>query len=165
MPIVTGTVKDEAEALYIGAVEFENQDAPHSGGAFIVGPALTIIQTDSSGAIPTGIRLAPGRTRMRINGRWSKSFTLPEGNGTYDLSTLMATAAALRTRVIVEADDLDELREAPSMATNYIAHVIADDNGIYSVFKWSAAATDADDGGNYIRPDDFVTAGLWVRIL
>jgi len=170
MPTITGTVKDEAENLYIGAVQFENLDAPVSGGSFVVGPALTEVPTDSNGSLPAGFRLAPGRTRIIINGRKSKTFTVPTGSGTYDLSTLMAAASALNTRIIIQAETLADLRAYPSLSTNFKADVLAVDDGTgsvaYAVFKW-ATSSEADDGVRYVRPSDYSTAGLgklWVRI-
>lgn len=167
MPTVTGTVRDESEALYVGPVVFENLDSPHSGGAFVTGPAKHAVITDSNGALPTGTHLAPGRTRLIINGRKSKTFNIPEGSGTYDLATLMATNT-LYTRAIVLANTIAELRTYQSASTNFVAHVTADANGNYSIFRWDTDATDADDGQNHIRPDDYDSGdplGIWVRIL
>ena len=165
MPIVTGTVKDKAEAVYVGPVVVEDKDGPHTGGSFVVGPHQTVFLTEASGAIPTGTRFAPGQTRIAINGRWSKWFTVPTGNGTYDLSSLIDAAYAFTSRARIEADTIADLREYPSASSNFIAHVIQDANGAYAVFRWDSDATDADDGASYVRPSDFTTAGLWVRIL
>lgn len=168
MPIVTGTIQDEAESLYVGPVLFENLDSPGPAGSRVNGPALTTINTETDGSLPAGTRLAPGRTRFQINGRWSRKFNVPEGSGTYDLATLMATNT-LYTRALVLADTLTELRAYQSATTNFAAHVTEDANGNYSIFRWDSEATDADDGQNHIRPDDYddndPALGIWVRIL
>lgn len=165
MPIVTGTVKDAAEALYVGPVYVENLDAPASGGTFIVGPAETAFLTGSDGTIPGSTRFAPGLTRIKINGRWSDKFTVPEGNGTYNLADLVGAAYAFGTRARVDAETIADLRTYPSLSTNFVAHVLSGANGEYTVFRWDAAATNADDGASYVRPSDYTSAGLWVRIL
>jgi hypothetical protein len=164
MPIVTGTIQDESEALYVGHVIFENRDSPGPAGTRVNGPATTSILTGTDGALPANTRLAPGRTRMQVNGRWSKYFTVPEGAGTYDLATLMA-ASTLYTRAVVFASTIANLREYQSSSTNFMAFVTSDANGQFSLFRWEAEDDDADDGVTHIRPDDFEDAGIWVKIL
>jgi hypothetical protein len=165
MPLITGTVKDKAEAVYVGPVIVEDRDGPHTGGTFVVGPNSTTFLTESNGSIPSGTSFAPGLTRINVNGRWSKWFTVPTGSGTYDLSSLLDAAYAFTSRARIEAETIADLRTYASASTNFIAHVIQDANGAYAVFRWDADATDADDGASYVRPSDFTTAGLWVRIL
>lgn len=124
MPVVTGTIKDEAESVFVGPVIFENLDAPSSGGSFVVGPAETTINTESDGTLPTGTHLAPGRTRFKVNGRWSRTFTIPE-DGPYDLSLLMAIPAAF------DADSIEarlvEITEAEGYQLSTITY---DDDGV-----------------------------------
>lgn len=164
MPLITGTIQDEAEALYVGPVIFENLDSPCSGGSRVNGPAITALITENDGAFPAGTRLAPGRTRLIINGKKSRTFNVPEGSGTYDLATLMSTST-LYTRVIVHAETIADLRAFQTASTNFLAYVIADANGAFAIFKWNNEADDADDDVTHIRPDDFDGAGIWIKIL
>lgn len=166
MPLITGTIQDESTGVYVGLVEFENLDAPCVGGANITGPNIHAVVTGSLGALPAGLSLAPGRTRLIVNGRKSKTFTIPDLPGSFDLNALMsAPSSTLTTRVIVTAATIADLREYASSSSNLIAHVLADSNGAYAVYKWDPAATNVDEPDLYIRPDDFETAGLWVKIL
>lgn len=164
MPEITGTVQDETQNLYVGLVQFENLDAPCAAGGRVTGLATTDVLTGDDGSLPDGFHLAPGRTRLIVAGRRSRTFNIPEGNGVYDLAALMLTSTRV-TRTVVLADTIADLREYPSDSTNFKAEVIADANNAFAVFKWDAGATNADDGNQYVRPNDFEAAGLWVRIL
>ena len=168
MPTITGTVQDERENLYEGPITFENLDAPCAGVSRLTGPGLTDVNTGSDGTLPAGFKLAPGRTKITVNGK-SRTFVVPNGAGTYDLNSLLASAASLNTRTIVSANTIADLQSYSSSSSNFIAFVIAADDGTgalnFSVFKWDAAANNAHDGIRYVRPSDFTTAGLWVRIL
>jgi|ERR1051326_2334268 hypothetical protein len=164
MPVITGTIQDEAESVFAGLVQFENLDAPCIGGVRVTGLNTISVLTGADGSLPDGFRLAPGRTRLIINGVRSKPFRVPDSNGSFNLRSLMASSTLI-TRVIVLALTIAELRSYASSASNFKAEVFSDANGAYAVFKWDASAANGDDGNQYIRPDDFETAGLWVRIL
>jgi hypothetical protein len=122
MPIITGTIQDETESLFVGTVYFENLDAPCSSGTRITAAAVTAVQTLSDGTLPVGTRIAAGRTCVTINGRKSKPFVVPDGTLTYPLNMLMAVPASIGT--IFPSDRILEW----AMGENYILTNITYDN-------------------------------------
>ena len=63
-------------------------------------------------------------------------------------------------------DTIADLRVLSSSSDNKKATVwgnAAVDDGYTTVWRWDGAGTEADDGTNYVRPNDFTSAGLWVR--
>lgn len=165
MPDITGTLQDASEAVYVGPAEFENLDTPNVGGANITGTNRVGVITESDGALPADFALAGGRYKLWINGRASDEFSVPEDGGPYDLNALMSATEGAFNRRIFSVSNITALRALISSASNFRAEVLSDANGLFAVYRWDADATDADDGNQYIRPSDFDTEGLWVKIL
>jgi len=62
---------------------------------------------------------------------------------------------------------LNDARALPTATTNRKVTVwgrTAVDDGYTSVWRWNNAGTDADDGNKFLRPDDYTSAGVWVRV-
>lgn len=167
MPEITGTLKDGAEAVYVGPAEFIHLDAPIVGGSAVIATNRVGVVTEGDGALPTdpAFALAPGRWKLSCNGRLSKEFTVPDSGGPYDLAALMSANGTLFNRINVTANTITHLRTFASNSRNFKADVISDANGMFAVYRWDNDATNADDGQLYIRPNDFTSAGLWVKIL
>jgi hypothetical protein len=122
MPIITGTIQDETESLFVGTVYFENLDAPCSSGSRVTGSATAAIQTLSDGTIPANTHIAAGRTCVTINGRKSKPFIVPDGTLSYPLKDLMAA-----TQVVGSIFPSDRILEW-AIGENYILTNIAYDS-------------------------------------
>lgn len=82
------------------------------------------------------------------------------------LPSLFATMTTqTQSGIVITAKTIAELREFPPSSAYLKADVLEDANGMYAVYKWVNAATDADDGQSYVRPTLFNISGVWVKIL
>ena len=64
-------------------------------------------------------------------------------------------------------DTLNDLRALPTATTNRKATTWgrnAVDDELGGVWRWANTRTDADDGNRYVRPNDYTSAGVWVRV-
>ena len=65
-------------------------------------------------------------------------------------------------------DTIADLRAIATASTNLVCIVAGDitaGDGFGGMWFWVNTGTTADDGINYIRPDDYSTAGLWQKML
>lgn len=97
--------------------------------------------------------------------------TLPSANACCDpctgLSVTITTTGSTALGWFVR-NTIPDLRSLPNLATNVFTEVLggeAIDDGFGSGYSWRATATNADDGIDWIKPNDTVVGspGRWKR--
>jgi hypothetical protein len=58
---------------------------------------------------------------------------------------------------------LSDLRAILTSSTNRYAVVFGSTPTDFTNWKWNNTGTNADDGVDYVRPNDYTTAGVWER--
>ncbi|MBA3357742.1 MAG: hypothetical protein H0U18_17735 [Pyrinomonadaceae bacterium] len=90
--------------------------------------------------------------------------------GPCDVSVTITTASTSTGRCLFYVNTLAEMRAIPSSTVSAQCQctvggsLFAGDGG-GGIYFWSPTGVQADDGINFIRPTDFVTAGLWQKLL
>jgi hypothetical protein len=87
---------------------------------------------------------------------------------TCDTSVEVVTNASQCCSGVFYRDTIAQMRAISSSDDNASCTVggnAAAGDGGGGIYFWNPTATNADDGINFIRPDDYTTAGLWQKLL